>query len=95
MEKGARVVKSKVTGPCIIGEGAVVEDSSIGPYTSIGSGSRIINSHIESSVILEGVYVKGVARLEESLLGRNSRICRNGKGRIIKAHLGDYSELEV
>jgi len=46
-------------------------------------------------VILEGAYVQGVARLEESLLGRNSRICRNGKGRVIKAHLGDYSELEV
>jgi len=95
VERGARIVKSKVKGPCIIGEGALIENSLIGPYTSIGSGSKIISSNVESSVILEGAYVQGVARLEESLLGRNSRICRSGKGRVIKAHLGDYSELEV
>jgi glucose-1-phosphate thymidylyltransferase len=95
VERGARIVRSKVRGPCVIGEGAVIENSFIGPYTSIGNGSKIINSGIEFSVILENAYVQDIERLEESLLGRNSRIYKNGKGRIIKAHLGDYSELEV
>ena len=38
IEKGARVVRSSIRGPAIIGAGALVEDAYIGPYSSISSG---------------------------------------------------------
>jgi glucose-1-phosphate thymidylyltransferase len=95
IEAGARVVNSRVRGPCAIGSGATIEGSSIGPNTSIGGGSRIINSGVENSVILENARVENVARLEGSLIGRNASIRRNGEGQPIRAHIGDYSDIEV
>jgi glucose-1-phosphate thymidylyltransferase len=95
VEKGAKVVKSKVRGPCVIGSGALIEESYIGPYTSVGSGARIIGSTVEASIILENTTIQGIERLEESLIGRNSSIRRNGKGRAVRAHIGDYSDIEV
>jgi glucose-1-phosphate thymidylyltransferase len=94
VDKGAKVVKSKVKGPCVIGSGVLIENSSIGPYTSIGNDSRIVNSHVESSIILEGTCIQGIQRLEESLVGRNTRIQKNPK-KGLRVHLGDYSEIEV
>jgi glucose-1-phosphate thymidylyltransferase len=92
---GARVTKSKIRGPCIIGKGALVENSFVGPYTSIGEGCQVINSGIENCILLECATVKDVERLEDSLLGKHSLISKNGSGRSVRAHIGDYSEIEV
>ncbi len=51
--EGAKVVNSTVRGPSVIGRDAVVEDSFIGPYTSVGDNSRVVHSHLEYSVLLE------------------------------------------
>jgi glucose-1-phosphate thymidylyltransferase len=83
-----------VKGPCVIGSGVLIEKSSIGPYTSIGNGSKVINSHVESAIILEGTIIQGIQRLEESLVGRNARIQKSSK-KGLRVHLGDYSEIEV
>jgi glucose-1-phosphate thymidylyltransferase len=95
IEKGARVLKSKIRGPCIIGSGALIESSYIGPYTSIGAGSKVISSNVEASVIMENTTIQGIERLEESLIGRNSSLRQNGKARSVRVHIGDYSDIEV
>nr|MDO8062066.1 glucose-1-phosphate thymidylyltransferase [Candidatus Freyrarchaeum guaymaensis] len=95
VEEGARVVDSVVRGPCVIGRGCVVENSFIGPYTSVGDGSRIVNSSVEYCVIMEGSVVENVERLEESLVGRNARVARRGGRGVVRLHVGDYSEVEV
>ncbi len=95
VESEAVIVNSTVRGPCIIGKGVLIECSFIGPYTSIGDGSKICNSNIEYCVVQDNVTVKDVERLEDSLIGKNAKVTRNQKNRTIKLHVGDYSEVEV
>jgi len=79
----------------VIGENCLIENSYIGPYTSIGRNSKIVNSSIEYSVILEGAQIIDVERLEESLIGRNAKVTKNRGGRFIRLNLGDYSEVSI
>ena len=95
IEKGAKIVDSVVRGPTIIGENSVVESSFLGPYTSIGKNVHIKDSSIEYSVILDGAEIIGIERLEESLVGRNAKIKRNEERKIIRLHVGDYSEINL
>jgi glucose-1-phosphate thymidylyltransferase len=95
IEADANIVNSKIRGPCIIGKGVLIENSFIGPYTSIGDNSKILNSTLEFCVILENVIIQDVERLEESLIGKNAKVAKNSRSRTIKLHVGDYSEVEV
>jgi glucose-1-phosphate thymidylyltransferase len=95
VEADANIVNSKIRGPCIIGKGVLIENSFIGPYTSIGNNSKILNSTLEFCVILENVIIQDVERLEESLIGKNAKVTKNSRSRTIKLHVGDYSEVEV
>jgi glucose-1-phosphate thymidylyltransferase len=95
IENEAKVICSSVRGPCIIGKEALIENSFIGPYTSVGDNSHIINSHLEYCVIMERVVVKDVERLEGSLIGKNAKVTKSRKNNTTKLHIGDYSEAEV
>jgi glucose-1-phosphate thymidylyltransferase len=95
VEAGTNVINSKIRGPCIIGKGVLIENSFIGPYTSIGDNSKILNSVLECCVILESVTIKDVERLEESLIGKNAKVTKNSRSRTIRLHVGDYSDIEV
>ena len=70
LEKGARIQNSKLRGPLVIGPNTFIKDSFIGPFTSIGSDCIVEDSEIEHSVIMEECRLRGVRRLEDSLLGR-------------------------
>jgi glucose-1-phosphate thymidylyltransferase len=96
LSEGARLVRSTVRGPAVIGAGAVIVDSFVGPYTSIGDRSRVEGSEVDFSVILEDCLVRDVSRLEGSLLGRNVELVRTR--RRPAAHrfmLGDHSQVEI
>lgn len=95
IESEAKVTCSSVRGPCIIGKNVLIENSFIGPYTSIGDNSQILNSTLEYCVIMENVMVKDVERLEESLIGKNAKVTKSQKNNTTKLHIGDYSEAEV
>ena len=94
-ELDSRIVNSTIRGPCVIGKKVLIENSFIGPYTSIGDCSEIINSNIQYCVIQENVTIRDVERLEDSLIGKNAKITRNQRNRTIKLHVGDFSEVEV
>ena len=94
--EGTKVVNSTIRGPTVIGKDCLIQGSFIGPYTSIGNGSQILNSSVENCVILENALVENIDRLEESLVGRNAKISRaEGKRRALKLHVGDYSEVMI
>jgi glucose-1-phosphate thymidylyltransferase len=95
LQKNAKVINSTIRGPCIIGDNCIIDHSFIGPYTSIGNGTKIANSSIEYSVILENAQIRDVDRLEESLIGKNCKVTRNNRNGCLKLHLGDYSEVEI
>ena len=44
--------------PIVIGKKCEIVNSFIGPHTTIGHGTRIINSAIEHSVILDNCYIE-------------------------------------
>ncbi len=93
--EGASIKGSRVRGPCVIGRGASVESSFIGPYTSIGDSAMVVNSAVENSILMAGASVKDVERMEDSLLGKNARISKNGRSRVVRANVGDFSDIEV
>jgi len=95
IEATANINNSKIRGPCIIGKGVKIENSYIGPYTSIGDNSTILNSTLECCVILENVTITDVEHLEESLVGKNAKISKNLRNRTLRLHVGDYSDVEV
>ena len=88
-----KIVNSTVRGPCIIGKNCIIENSYIGPYTSVGDNTKIVGSSIEYSVVLKGAVIEGVDGLEESLIGEDAKLVKSGGGNAIKLHIGDYSEV--
>jgi glucose-1-phosphate thymidylyltransferase len=70
IEEGARVVRSSIRGPVVIGKGATLIDARIGPFTAIGANVTVERSCIDHSVLLEGSRVIDIDRLEDSLIGR-------------------------
>ncbi len=96
VEEGARIIGSKIRGPAVIGKNTVVENSFIGPYTSIGKGCSIRNSCVEYSVILPETEILDVERMEESLVGRRASIRKGSEvNRALKVMIGDDSSLEI
>ncbi len=95
VEADARILRSVVRGPAIIGRGAVVENAYIGPFTSIGDGVTIRGSEVEHSIVLEGSSITDVdGRIENSLLGRSVTVYRAAaKPRAYNLMLGDRSQV--
>ena len=92
--KGTKIVNSTIRGPVSIAEGCLIENSTIRPHTSIGGSSIVKDSSVEYCILLEGSEVNGVERLEDSLIGKHSKVSQNAQNRrTLKAHLGDYSEV--
>ena len=88
-----KVVNSTIRGPCIIGRSCLIENSYIGPYTSIGDNAKIIRSSMEYSIVLKGAIIEGIDRLEESLIGESAKLIKSHRRNAIKLHVGDYSEV--
>jgi glucose-1-phosphate thymidylyltransferase len=71
------VSDSKLRGPALIGAGAVVRDSFIGPYTSIGAGAVVIGVEVDNAMILAGAEVRYPGpRIEGSVIGERAVVSR-------------------
>lgn len=94
---GARLERSVVRGPAVIGAGAVVEDAFIGPYTSIGDDVHVRRSEIENSIVLSGSVVEDLGtRMEASLLGKEVKLTRSeGMPKTLRLLVGDKSEIKL
>jgi glucose-1-phosphate thymidylyltransferase len=94
---GARLERSTVRGPAVIGAGSRIVDSYIGPYTSIGDDVVIESSEIEHSIILSGCRLENLGtRLEASLLGRNVHLTRSdGTPKALRLLVGDNSTVGI
>jgi glucose-1-phosphate thymidylyltransferase len=96
IEKDARVRGSRIVGPAIVGAGSEVIDSYVGPFTSVGPDCSLTDSEIEYSIVLAGASIRGVRRIEASLIGRGVEI--TPAPRVPKAHrlvLGDHSRVQI
>ncbi len=97
VENGARIINSVVRGPAIIGEGCVIEDAYVGPFTSIGNRTEIKRSEVEYSIILRDCKIHNVGiRLEGSIVGNDVEVVRaTGKPLVHRFMIGDQSRVEV
>ena len=93
----ARVSSSVIIGPVIIGAGALVADSYIGPHTSIAERVRIEGAELERSIVLADASVLHVGgRLVASIVGRQARIFRDfSMPRALRLQVGDGDEVAL
>lgn len=97
VDQGARIKRSTVVGPAIIGPDAVVEDAYIGPFTSLGKGVVVRDAELEYAVVEEASQIVSVRhRIQASLIG--AQVVVSGRSSRPSSHrfiLGDKSQVEV
>jgi glucose-1-phosphate thymidylyltransferase len=97
IEAGATLVRTIVRGPAIIGAGARLTDSYIGPYTAIDRDVVITGSEVEHSIVLAGSSIRDLhARMEASLLGKNVSLSRSeGMPKTLRFLVGDNADISI
>jgi glucose-1-phosphate thymidylyltransferase len=97
IDPSASVTSSVICGPAIVGPGAYIADSYIGPHTSIGEQVRVEGSEIERSIVLAGASVLHVSsRLVASIVGRDARVFRDfSVPRALRLQVGDGNEVAL
>ncbi|WP_406119090.1 glucose-1-phosphate thymidylyltransferase [Streptomyces sp. NBC_00989] len=96
IEKGARIERSRIVGPVIIGAGTVVSDSYVGPFTSVAENCSITDSELEFSIVLQDSSIAGVGRIESSLIGKHVEVTpAPGVPSAHRLVLGDHSKVQI
>ena len=94
LARGTCVRASTIRGPATIAEDTLIENSFIGPFTSIGRNCQIKRSTIEHVVLLDGAQVLGVSRLEDSVIGMNAVVKKSETNHeAFRLMIGDDSEV--
>ncbi len=80
---------STIIEPCYIGENAVIEDSTIGPYVSIGDNTVVKRSVISNSIIQCHTQIEN-ANFKNSMVGNH--VIYNGESDQLS--ISDYSTIK-
>jgi glucose-1-phosphate thymidylyltransferase len=96
VDPGASVERSVIRGPAVIGAGTKVNNSYVGPYTSIGESCLVQDAEVEYAIVLRDSTIRGVSRLTYSLIGRNVEVTRAaGVPNTHQLMVGDHSKVQV
>ena len=97
IEEGAKLARTVVRGPAIIGAGARLTNAYVGPYTAIDRDVVITGSEIEHSIVLAGSSIRNLhARMEASLLGKNVSLSRSeGMPKTLRLLVGDNADISI
>lgn len=95
--KGARIINSNIRGPVIVGDNTVVQDSYVGPFTSIYHDCHIQRSEIEFSIIMDHCKINNVGiRIESSILGSEVEVTEaKDKPKTYRFIIGAQGYLEI
>jgi len=66
--------QSSLEGPIIIGKNCVIDGTSIGPHTSIGDNSTLINCTVKNSIIMSECKIEGKIKIKKSIISYSSSI---------------------
>src|SRR5579884_2912051 len=93
----AKLERTTIRGPAVIGGGAEVLDTFIGPYTSLGADVRLEGAEIEHTIVMEGATIQHVGqRIEGSLIGSGSEITRDfGMPTAVRLRVGRGSSVTL
>ncbi len=89
---------TRILGPCYIGSDTTLENTYVGPYTSIGSNCMLRNVEVGNSVIMDSssLDVAEAIRISDSLIGPNTKILTSkSKPKAFKLVLGRDSKIEL
>ena len=75
--------------PCFIGDGVVLKNCTVGPFTSIGKGTVIEDSTVVNSIIQTNTTIKN-ATLDNAMIGNHAYF----DGQFSNVSIGDYSQLK-
>lgn len=89
IHKKSIIKNSLIINPCYIDVNAIIKNSIIGPYVSIGKFTKINNSNIKESIILDNTKINS-AILQNSIIGNYCSYVEKEK----EINLGDYSNYE-
>lgn len=84
----AKIINSVIISPCFIGEGAIIENSVVGPYVSVGDLTHIVDSRIKNAIIQKNSRISN-AIVEDAMLGNFV----NFEGRPHNLSLGDFNSI--
>ncbi len=84
----AKLVNSTIIEPCFIADGALIENSVVGPHVSIGFNTKIRSCIIENSIVQNDTLVENKV-LTNSMIG-NKVVFSSEKHEL---SIGDYSTL--
>ena len=95
--KNSKIINSTIRGPVIIGENCHIENSFIGPYSSIDDDVTLIDTDIEHSVILEGAKVLEIQqRIVDSVIGQRAQLkVAPQRPKALRFLIGDDSQIEL
>jgi glucose-1-phosphate thymidylyltransferase len=97
IEPGARLERTVVRGPAIIGAGARITDAYVGPYCAIAENVTIERAEVEHSIIMADSSICDLAgRMEASLVGSHVTIRRNrALPKAYRFMIGENSEIDI
>jgi glucose-1-phosphate thymidylyltransferase len=87
--KTHQLEKSQIIEPCYIGENVKINNSTVGPYVSVGDNSVIENSTIKNCIIQTNTKIKN-STLNNSMIGNFVEYSGNSSD----ASIGDYSVIK-
>ena len=74
----ARLERTTVRGPAVIGGGVELTDTFVGPYTAIGSDACLEGAEIDHSIVLAGAAIRNLGhRIEASVIGADAEVARD------------------
>lgn len=85
-----------IKGPVLIGDNCRLQNAEIGPFVSVQDGVTLKSCKIADSICLEGSSIHGIeVKIEQSVLGRSTKLHGGGETKKITFMLGDHSQVAL
>ena len=89
VDSSTELINSKIIPPCYIGKNVTIKNSTIGPGTSLGEGTKVENCYLKNCLIQKYNFLKDLI-LEGAMIG--NYVHYTGKPKFVS--IGDYSQLK-
>jgi glucose-1-phosphate thymidylyltransferase len=97
MHATARVSRSVIRGPVVIGARARIADAYLGPHTVVGDDGVVENAEVDATVVGAGAHVQNTGmRIESSIIGEGASVTRSFElPRALRLVLGADATVEL
>jgi len=95
MDEGASVRGSLLRGPCVVASGAQIIDSEIGPNVTVGADCLVTGTCVRNSILMDSCRIEKLPSLEDSIVGRRSKVSPRSSSGSFSVLLGDDSSLSL